>query len=151
IDNNQKWNYRRQLSNLASLICSENSQELDAHLVTADSQEIFELLHNRVQAITKAYLESVNAASRTFRGIYQSANTDVHPTYRKSKNRLVLLAKTPPEVQKCSSTEFKGLMDKYLSLRDNESAFTANKSVRHDLIQLFPPVLEEFEQIEALR
>lgn len=151
IDNNQNWNYRRQLTNLASLIFSENFQEFDAHLVTADSQEIFELLHNKVQAFTKAYLESVNAAIRTFREIYQSANIDVDAMYRKSQNRLVLLAKTPPEVQKCSSTEFKELMDKYLSLRDNESAFTANKSVRHDLIQLFTPVLEEFEQIEALR
>lgn len=150
INKNENWNYRLQLTKLASLIFSENFQEFDGHLATADSQQVFELLNNKTQDYTKSYVQNFNTAINAFREVYLRADIDVNAMSHKSRNKLVMAGNSLPQMKYTPQT-LQAVMGKYLILRDNETAFTVNKTVRHDLVQLFSPVIERFEELETLR
>ena len=151
INRNENWNYRQQLTKLAGLIFSENFQEFDAYLATADTQQVFALLNKEVAEKTQAYQGSFNDTIRTFREVYQTAGVDANSMKGKSRNKLITTANILPEAHKYSLSDLQKVMERYLSLRDNDDAFTEGKAIRHDLMQLFAPVLDQFAQLDALR
>lgn len=151
INDNENWNYRQQLAKLAGLIFSENFQEFDAYLTTADTQQVFDLLNKEVLEKTKSYLDSFNKAIQTFRETYQHLQVDTDEMKGKSRNKLVAAGKVAPNAHKQSLSDLQKTLDRFLILRDNEEAFTdQGKNVRHDLMQGFAPALVSFEKLSTL-
>lgn len=150
INNNENWNYRNELSNLASLIFTENFQVLNAALASADTNEVFNLLNREVVEKTKAYLEVVSETIAIFQETYKSLHIQPDELKGKSRNKLVTLSKISPNIQKLSITKLEELMDKFISLQENEDDFMgSDKNVRYDLIQAFAPVLKQFVATKA--
>lgn len=150
INNNENWNYRNELSKLAGLIFSENFQEFNAALTSADTHEVFNLLNLEVIDKTKAYLDTVSLAIVHFQEIYKSLHIQQEELKGKSKNKLVSASKISPQVGKLSLTKLDELMEKFITLIDNEDVFTgSDKNIRYDLMQAFQPILQQFVQIKA--
>ncbi|SMG40770.1 UvrD-helicase domain-containing protein [Sphingobacterium psychroaquaticum] len=148
IDSNENWNYRQQLLSLAGLIFTENFQEFNAHLSTADARHVFNLLNTEVHEKTQTFLEALRSAILLFSATIKTSGVVADDLKGKSRNKLFSASKTDPEVSKLSATELAKIFDKYLKLSDDEDAFTgADKSVRYDLQQLLAPVLRQFEEL----
>src|SRR5690606_9032507 len=84
IANNENWNYRNQLSQLASLIFTENFQEFDGALASADTNEIFNLLNKEVFEKTQSYLDSLSLAIQSFQETFKSLHVDANEMKGKS-------------------------------------------------------------------
>lgn len=151
INNNENWNYRNQLSQLAGLIFSEHFQEFDSAILSADTHQIFNLLHTEVAEKTQSYLDAFSLAIRSFQETYKRSNIEADELKGKSRNKLVSASKVSMHVQKLSLSELDKVMEKFIVLIDNEEAFTAaDKTVRYDLIQLFKPILQQFIELQNL-
>lgn len=151
INNNENWNYRTQLSQLAGLIFSENFQEFDGALASADTNQIFNLLNNDVFEITQSFLNSISLAIQSFHETFKSLHIDADEMKGKSRNALISANKTSSQVNKLSNSELIKLLDKFTSLAENEDAFTDSaKNIRFDLINGFKPILEQFATIQKL-
>ncbi|ERJ61137.1 UvrD-helicase domain-containing protein [Sphingobacterium paucimobilis] len=151
INNNENWNYRNQLTQLAGLIFSENFQEFDAALTTANTAEIFNLLNTEVIEKTQSYLDALSLAITSFQDTYRTVGVQADELKGKSRNKLVAASKVSSNVQKLSLSELDKLMERFLLLIDNEEAFTdTEKNVRHDYIQAFQPVLQQFVELRKL-
>jgi ATP-dependent helicase/nuclease subunit A len=151
IANNENWNYRNQLSQLASLIFTENFQEFDGALASADTNEIFNLLNKEVFEKTQSYLDSLSLAIQSFQETFKSLHVDANEMKGKSRNPLVSANKITPQVQKLSLSGLIELLGKYTKLIDDEDPYTdKDKNLRYDLIEGFRPVLRQFATLEQL-
>ncbi|NGM74145.1 UvrD-helicase domain-containing protein [Sphingobacterium sp. SGL-16] len=151
INNNENWNYRNQLSQLAGLIFTENFQEFDGALASADTNQIFNLLNKDIFEKTQSYLESLSLAIQSFQETFKALQVDVNEMKGKSRNPLVSANKITPQVQKLSLSGLIELLGKYTKLIDNEEAYTdKDKNLRYDLIEGFRPVLSQFVTLEQL-
>ncbi|MCA5004364.1 UvrD-helicase domain-containing protein [Sphingobacterium bovistauri] len=151
INNNENWNYRTQLSQLAGLIFSENFQEFDGALATADTNQVFNLLNKEIGEKTQSYLSTLSIAIQSFQETFKSLLVDPNEMKGKSRNALVSTNKTSPQVNKLSTSDLIKLLDKFSSLLENEEAFTdSDKNIRYDLIAGFKPILEQFVIVQQL-
>jgi ATP-dependent helicase/nuclease subunit A len=80
IANNENWNYRTQLSQLAGLIFSENFQEFDGALASAETNQVFNLLNKEIFDKTQSYLESLSLGIQSFQETFKSFRK-IHKTY----------------------------------------------------------------------
>lgn len=151
INNNENWNYRQELNRLASLIFTENYQEFDAALKTDSSRKVFDNLSTDIYKETQTYLDVLGENIESFQKIYIDLQIQPDELKGKSRNRLVSASKTTTRVNKLTTTELDACLNRFLSLIDNEDAFTDNnKNVRYDYIQAFNPVLTKFEELKKL-
>lgn len=151
INNNENWNYRNQLNQLAGLIFTENFQEFDGALASAHTNQIFNLLNKEIFEKTQSYLGSLNLAIQSYQETFQSLHVDANEMKGKSRNPLVSANKTSAQVNKLSTSDLIKLLDKFTCLLDNEEAYTdMSKNVRYDLITGFKPVLQQFSTLQQL-
>ena len=151
IANNENWNYRKQLSQLAGLIFSENFQEFDGALATADTNQVFNLLNKEIFDKTHSYFESLSLAIQSFQETFKSLNVDANEMKGKSRNPLVSASKTSTQVNKLSTSDLIKLLEKFTKLIDDEEAYTdTDKNVRYDLIAGFKPILTQFITLQQL-
>jgi len=148
INNNENWNYRQQLMKLAGLIFSENFQEFDGALITADTHRIFNLLNKEVMEKTADFMEALSTAIGAFQACYRQLQVDEGDMKGKSRNKLVSASKVSTHVHKLSTSDTAKLLDKFIGLIDNDDAFTGqDKQIRYDLMTAFAPVLAHFENL----
>ncbi|WP_164123288.1 MULTISPECIES: UvrD-helicase domain-containing protein [Sphingobacterium] len=151
ISNNENWNYRNQLAQLAGLIFSENFQEFDGALVSADTNRVFNLLNTEVIDKTQSYLDAVSHTITSFQDTYRTLQIQADNMKGKSRNKLVSAYKVSPRVHKLSLSDLDKVMERFIALIDNEEAFTdVNKNVQHDYIHAFQPVLQQFIELQNL-
>lgn len=151
INNNENWNYRSELTKLASLIFSENFQEFNTAVTLADANEVFQLLNQEILEKTSTYLDSLNAAIELFRETYKSLQVDMNDLKGKSRNKLVAVAKLEVNAHKLSTTKLLELIDKYTALLQDDKAFLdADGNTRYDLLQSLTPILQQFEAIKKV-
>jgi ATP-dependent helicase/nuclease subunit A len=151
IANNENWNYRTQLSQLAGLIFSENFQEFDGALASAETNQVFNLLNKEIFDKTQSYLESLSLGIQSFQETFKSLHVDANEMKGKSRNPLVSANKTSIQVNKLSISDLIKLLEKFIKLIDDEDAYTdTSKNVRYDLIAGFKPVLEQFRMLQQL-
>lgn len=151
INNNENWNYRNQLAQLASLIFSENFQEFDGALTTANTDEVFNLLNTEVIEKTQAYLETLSLTITSFQETFRTLGVQADELKGKSRNKLVAANKVSPRVHKLTLSELEKTMEKFIVLLDNEEAFTdVDKNIRYEYIQGFQPILRQFVELQRL-
>ncbi|MGB7526741.1 UvrD-helicase domain-containing protein [Sphingobacterium cellulitidis] len=150
INNNENWNYRHQLMSLASLIFSENFQEFDSYMISADTHKIFNLLNSEIEEKTKTFLDALNQGLEAFKAVYRSLNIDESEMKGKSRNKLVSASKINVDLRKISISDIQGrIFDKFAELIDNEDAFTdGNKEVRYDYMQGIRPAIDAILALE---
>src|SRR5690606_31284349 len=143
ISQNENWNYRQQLMDLARLIFSENFQEFDQHLAANDPQ-IFDQLNREIEEKTKAFLATLQQALDTFRAHYQTLGVDADNMSRKTKNKLVRAGQLNFKISKLNISDIQKLiLNPLIDLLENEEAYrTQNKDVRYDLKDALRPTLE---------
>ncbi|MBL1410692.1 UvrD-helicase domain-containing protein [Sphingobacterium faecale] len=151
ISNNENWNYRNQLAQLAGLIFSENFQEFDAALTTANTDEIFNMLNTEVIEKTQSYLDAFSLTISSFQDTYRTLGVQADQLKGKSRNKLVSANKVSSNVHKLSLSDLEKVMDRFLLLIDNEDDFTDTaKNIRHDYVQAFQPILQQFVELQKL-
>src|SRR5690606_25399969 len=116
IANNENWNYRLQLMNLAGLIFTENFQEFNARLAMADAKDIFLLLNKDVQEKTALFLQTLREAIQTFQTIFKSFQLTADDLKGKSRNALILASKISPNVSKLSPSDLQKIFDRFIDL-----------------------------------
>jgi len=144
INNNENWNYRQQLMGLAGLIFSENFQEFDSFMISADTHKIFNLLNKEIEEKTKSFLNALEQGLETFKSVYKSLGIDESEMKGKSRNKLVSASKISIDVKKISISDIQTkVFDKFSELLGNEEAFIdSSKEVRYDYIQGIQPALD---------
>lgn len=151
IENNENWNYRRQLTSLAGLIFTENFQEFNTHLINNNNSKLFDNLNKEINSKCTEYLKATATAIESFKEKFSSLGIDADDLKGKSRNRLVSASKTSSSIYKLSAKAIGDTIAKFTVLIDNEDAFTdQKKEVRHDLIQAFAPILRSFNDLEEL-
>ncbi|MVZ63050.1 UvrD-helicase domain-containing protein [Sphingobacterium humi] len=151
IANNENWNYRQQLMSLAGLIFSENFQEFDAYLLSADSNRVFNLLQQEISDKSKAFLEAFGQAITNFKETCRSLGLDEADMKGRSRNKLVSASKVDVNLAKASVTDLQKLFDRFLVLLDNDEAFTdQQKEVRYDLQIGLAPALQSLHELYIL-
>ncbi|WP_270088616.1 UvrD-helicase domain-containing protein [Sphingobacterium sp. SYP-B4668] len=148
IANNENWNYRQQLTGLASLIFTENFQEFNAFLTVADTKEVFNLLNKEIQDKTRTFLETFSLTIEMFSTTLKSFNITAEDLKGKSRNKLITTSKVSPNIFKQSPSELQKLFDKYLELLENEDPYTGtDKVVRYDIQQALYPILQQIADL----
>jgi len=150
IANNENWNYRQQLMDLAGLIFTENFQEFNAHLATADAKEVFRLLDRDVQEKTESFLRELEQAIRTFQVEFGNSGIGPDDLFGKTKNLLITASKIDPKVRKLAVSELQKTFDKFLKLIGNDTPYTDRskaKNIRHDLKQRIEPTLVSIQEL----
>ncbi|WP_293933823.1 UvrD-helicase domain-containing protein [Sphingobacterium sp. UBA6645] len=151
IANNENWNYRQQLMALAGLIFSENFQEFDSYLLTADTNQVFNLLQKEIAEKSKAFLATFSHAIEAFKETFRSLGVDESEMKNKSRNKLISASKVDSNLHKINETDLQKIFDKFLILQDNDDAFTdQNKEVRYDLQIGIQPALQTIFEIHKL-
>lgn len=149
IAKNENWNYRQQLMGLASLIFSENFQEFDGYINSANPREVFNLLNQEIDQKIRAYTEALSLSIETFGETFKKFNLTESELKGKSRNKLFSASKVNKNVDKLSASEIAKLLDKYVQLIDNENEFTdSDKNVRYDLMAAFTPILQSFQTLQ---
>lgn len=151
IHNNENWNYRNQLAQLAGLIFSENFQEFDGALTSADTNQIFNILNTEVTEKTQSYLDALSLAIVSFQETYRTLQIQAEELKGKSRNKLVAASKVSPRVHKLSLSDLEKVLERFIVLIDNEEAFTdTDKNIRYEYVQAFQPVLQQFVELRNL-
>lgn len=161
IANNENWNYRRQLTDLASQIFTENFQEFDKYLQIYDSDGLFNLLNKEIEAYLKDYRIRLAVAIQKFKEAYVSLNIDPKELKGKSRNPLVAASKVSFNTGKLYAVEIEKIFERYNKLIDerspflyNDDAFTAQdgtvlehiKQGVYPSVRLIINLLDEFSQ-----
>lgn len=149
INQNENWNYRQQLMKLSGLIFSENFQEFDHHLSSADPQ-IFNHLHREIDEKTATFIQILQEAVDTFQAHYQTLGVSPDEMRYKSKNKLVLAGTKNYRVAKLTISDIqKHIFTPLLDLLEDDTAFlNSDKDIRYDLKAAIRPVLEIFQQLQ---
>ena len=151
IANNENWNYRQQLLNLANLIFTENFQEFNAYLAVADAVDVFNLLHKDVQEKTSFFLDTLKQTIDAFARTLHSFQVTPDDLKGKSKNALIIASKTDSNVHKQTASELKKTVDRFLKIADSGDAFVASdKSLREDIRVALRPILQQFTDLHRL-
>lgn len=151
IANNENWNYRQQLVNLASLIFTENFQEFNAHLASAPVEDVFTLLNRDVQEKTAFFLDTLSQTIRTFSTTFRSLGITADELKGKTRNKLYTASRISINVHKTSTTELQKLFTRFLAVVDDDDAYTASdKRFRQDIKQALQPILEQFVELYRL-
>lgn len=151
IANNENWNYRQQLLNLAGLIFTENFQEFNASLSMANANELFSLLNTDVQEKSKFFLDTLSQLIDNFAQTFRTFQATADDLKGKSRNKLITASKVSPKVQKESSSGLQKIFDRFLEIPDNDDAFTAaDKTIREDIRFALLPILKQFEELYRL-
>ncbi|MGO1597285.1 MAG: UvrD-helicase domain-containing protein [Sphingobacterium sp.] len=149
ISQNENWNYRQQLMDLARLIFSENFQEFDQHLAVSDPQ-IFDELNDEIEEKTKVFVSTLQQALDTFRAHYQTLGIDSSDMYQKTRNKLVRAGQLDFKINKLSVSDIQDLIFTPLIdlLKNEEPYLTQTKEVRYDLKDALRPTLEAIQQLQ---
>lgn len=151
IADNENWNYRQQLFNLAGLIFTENFQEFDAHLTSNQASTVFSILNKDVQANTASFLDALKQSIQTFQTAFQSFGLTAADLKGKSRNKLISASNVSPNIHKKTPSELQKDLDKFIVLLEDEDAYTdSRKTIRHDIKQALRPVLEQFQELYRL-
>ncbi|PRD49179.1 UvrD-helicase domain-containing protein [Sphingobacterium haloxyli] len=151
IARNENWNYRQQLLGLANLIFTENFQEFNAYLASAQAGDIFTLLNNDVQEKTKFFLDTLSQTIQTFTVTFRSFDVTAEELKGKSRNKLIAASKISEHIHKQSPSELQKHFDRFLVLLDDEDAYTTtDKRVRYDIRQALQPILQQFTDLYKL-
>ncbi|MFZ4261846.1 UvrD-helicase domain-containing protein [Sphingobacterium sp. HJSM2_6] len=150
INNNENWNYRQQLTSLASLIFSENFQEFDSYIQGADSHQIFNLLHTEISKKSEEFRTALASAITAFHEEFQKLGIDESEMKGKSRNKVVSASKISPHIHKLSNQELQEkIFDKFIALNDNEAEFTdQTKEIRYDLIFALQPYIDSIVALQ---
>ncbi|WP_400261791.1 UvrD-helicase domain-containing protein [Sphingobacterium sp. SG20118] len=149
ISNNENWNYRRELTSLANEIFSENFKEFDKHLLSQDSDKVFNTLNKEIETFTKVFLEALREEVKNFTTTFKSLNIDVAELKGKSRNPIYSLSNSTVNVFKQSTTELQKFILKYVDLIDKEDAFLdGKKEVNYSLQQAILPILKNFKILQ---
>ena len=149
IAKNENWNYRQQLMGLASLIFSENFQEFDGYINSANPKEVFNLLNQEIEQKIKSFTEALALAIETFSETFKKFNIKEHELKGKSRNKIIAASKTSKKVEKLSASEIAKTLERYVQLIDNEEAYTdSDKNIRYDLIGALAPILQSFQSLQ---
>lgn len=149
ISNNENWNYRRELTSLANEIFSENFKEFDKHLLSQDSDKVFNTLNKEIDTFTKVFLEALREEVKNFTTTFKSLNIDVAELKGKSRNPIYSLSNSTVNVFKQSTTELQKFILKYVDLIDKEDAFLdGKKEVNYPLQQAILPILKNFKILQ---
>lgn len=144
IGKNENWNYRQQLMSLAGLIFSENFQEFDSFMISADTDRIFNLLNKEIDEKTNAFLDALVQGIETFKSEYRRLGVDDAEMKGKSRNKLVAASKINIDPKKVSTSDIQEkIFDKFLVLLDNEEHYIDDKKeVRYEHMQGIRPALD---------
>ncbi|MDH5825155.1 UvrD-helicase domain-containing protein [Sphingobacterium faecium] len=149
ISNNENWNYRRELTSLANEIFSENFKEFDKHLLSQDSDKVFNTLNKEIETFTKVFLEALREEVKNFTTTFKSLNIDIAELKGKSRNPIYSLSNSTVNVFKQSTTELQKFILKYVDLIDKEDAFLdGKKEVNYPLQQAILPILKNFKILQ---
>lgn len=151
IAHNENWNYRQQLLSLANLIFTENFQEFNAYLASANAGDVFTLLNKDVQEKTTFFLDTLSQTIQTFTAVFRSFGVAVDELKGKSRNKLFAANKVSNNVYKKSITDLQKDFDRFLALLDDDDAYTtSDKHIRHDIKQALQPILQQFADLYRL-
>lgn len=151
IANNENWNYRQQLLGLANLIFTENFQEFNAYLATANTDVIFTLLNKDVQEKTKFFLDTLSQTIQTFTTTFHSLSVTADELKGKSRNKLITASKVSENIHKKLPTDLQKDFERFLALLDDEDAYTtSDKNIRYDIQQTLRPILQQFTELYRL-
>ncbi|MDF2479035.1 MAG: hypothetical protein K0S24_4518 [Sphingobacterium sp.] len=149
IAKNENWNYRQQLMGLANVIFSENFQEFDSYINSANPREVFNLLNQEIEQKINAFTEALTLTIETFSEAFKKFNIAEHELKGKSRNKIISASKTSKKTDKLSSSDIAKILDKYVQLIDNEDAFTdSDKNIRYDLLSALTPILLSFQKLQ---
>lgn len=147
--NNENWNYRRELTNLANEIFSENFKEFDKHLLSQDSDKVFNTLNKEIENFTKIFLEAVHEEIKSFANTFKALNMDSADLKGKSRNPIYSLSNSKNNVFKQSTSKLQEIIGKYVELLDKEDAFLdGKKEVNYGLQQTLLPILKNFKILQ---
>lgn len=151
IANNENWNYRQQLLNLAALIFTEHFQEFNAHLATAKSGDVFTLLNKDVQEKTTFFLDTLDQTIQAFTTTFRSLGVNADELKGKTRNKLYSASNINSNIHKTSTTDLQKIFTRFLALAEDEDAYTASdKSFRQDIKQALQPILQQFAELYRL-
>lgn len=151
INNNENWNYRQQLLNLANLIFSENFLEFENNLIALNSAEVFHLLDKDITAYTQTFIGAVQDAVESFRDTCKQYQIEDADLKGKSRNKLISLQKSKIVIKKLSLKDLEEYINKYTTLIGDEDSFTdSKKAFRQDIYTALNPILQQFVSIEKL-
>lgn len=148
IANNENWNYRQQLLNLAGLIFTENFQEFNAYLTVADAPTLFNLLNKDVQEKNKFFLDTLSQTIELFGQTCRGFQLAAEDMKGKSRNKLIAASKVGANIHKESASSLQKVFERFLELGDNDDAFTmADKTLRADIRAALAPLLDQFAEL----
>lgn len=152
INNNENWNYRTELSKIAGLIFTENFQEFNAALASADNNQVFNLLNKEITEKTNEFKVALSQAIDNFKETVKQSGVTTDDLKQGSKNKLFSANRISSEIRNQSSSDIKKeIFDKYLILTGNEEVFTSKtKEVRYDLMQYFEGILSHINHLHDL-
>lgn len=149
ISNNENWNYRRELTNLANEIFSENFKEFDKHLLSQNSDKVFNTLNKEIENFTQVFLEALNEEIKSFTTTFKSLNIDPAELKGKSRNPIYSLSNATINVFKQSTSKLQEIITKYVDLMDKEDAFlNGKKEINYALKQALFPLLKNFKILQ---
>jgi len=106
IAKNENWNYRQQLMSLASLIFSENFQEFDGYINSANPKEVFNLLNQEVEQKINSFTEALSMTIEAFSETFKNFNISENDLKGKSRNKIISASKTNKKTEKLSASEY---------------------------------------------
>lgn len=151
IANNENWNYRQQLISLAGLIFTENFQEFDMHLTTADAHQVFMLLNEQTQEKTNSFLSALAELIKLFQQTCKEYNLDQQEMTGKSKNKIVIASKISGNLNKLSLSEVEKLIQRFTNILDDQAAYSRGDAAeRNDLKVALTPIIEKISDLYRL-
>ncbi|MCY4781058.1 UvrD-helicase domain-containing protein [Sphingobacterium sp. UT-1RO-CII-1] len=149
IANNENWNYRKQLLNLAGLIFTENFQEFNAAISATDDKKIFHLLHSEVQEQTKTFLDSLSLAIQTYIDCIKSFQLGNEDLKGKSRNKLLVASRISPNIQKESPSSLQKIFERFTDLQTHEDSYIdSDKNQRDDIRYAVAPILQQIAELQ---
>lgn len=153
IGNNENWNYRNQLMSLAGLIFSENFQEFDSYVLSADSDRIFNLLNQEVAEKTSTFLQALSEGIENFQQAFRGLSIQEADLSGKSRNKFIAASKVNSNIFKTSITD---LDDKVFAkfevlLAEPEKIFVdQQKDYRPEFLDAVLPALEAIMELKRI-
>ncbi|WP_159637623.1 UvrD-helicase domain-containing protein [Sphingobacterium composti Ten et al. 2007 non Yoo et al. 2007] len=152
IANNENWNYRNQLSQLAGLIFSENFQEFDGALASADTNQVFNLLNKEIFDKTQEFESILSEILKEYKNTVETSGADPEELKQGKNNKIFTAYRIKVEPAKLSPSKIQEeIFDKLLALNNYDEVFCSKKKeIRYDLINSFKLILDKINQIFAL-